>query len=136
VYFATYEVCKQRLGGNVGHGHHPFASGMAHWILLIVAAAGMCAAITSEAFMNPFDGTTTMTMLMKVIKQRMQVHGSPFRSVMKCATSVYHTEGLRAFYISYPTTLMMSVPFNVFPSSYILNLGHPIRSIRLTIQSP
>ena len=50
---------------------------------------------------------------MKVIKQRMQIHGSPFRSVFKCATSVFKTEGLRAFYISYPTTLMMSVPFNV-----------------------
>ena len=26
VYFSTYEVCKQHLGGNVGHGHHPFAT--------------------------------------------------------------------------------------------------------------
>jgi solute carrier family 25 iron transporter 28/37 len=28
VYFATYEVCKQHLGGNVGHGHHPVATGI------------------------------------------------------------------------------------------------------------
>src|SRR2546430_11188603 len=69
--------------------------------------------------MNPFDGTGCLLReLMEVIKQRMQVHGSPFRSVFKCAASVFRTEGLRAFYISYPTTLMMSVPFNVIPGSF------------------
>lgn len=26
VYFSTYEVVKQRLGGNVGYGHHPLAT--------------------------------------------------------------------------------------------------------------
>lgn len=46
-----------------------------------------------------------------VIKQRMQVHGSTYRSVAQCASSVYRTEGLRAFYVSYPTTLAMTVPF-------------------------
>ena len=58
MYFATYEVVKQRLGGNVGHGHHPFATSIRSYIspLLIVGAAGACAAIASEAFMNPFDG--------------------------------------------------------------------------------
>lgn len=46
-----------------------------------------------------------------VIKQRMQIQGSPFRSVWQCAKTVYHTEGLTAFYVSYPTTLTMTVPF-------------------------
>ncbi|CAD6926936.1 unnamed protein product, partial [Tilletia caries] len=46
-----------------------------------------------------------------VIKQRMQQHGSTYRSVVTCAKSVYTTEGLRAFYVSYPTTLTMTVPF-------------------------
>lgn len=46
-----------------------------------------------------------------VIKQRMQVHGSMFTNIRSCAVSVYRTEGLRAFYISYPTTLTMTVPF-------------------------
>lgn len=32
-------------------------------------------------------------------------------SVAGCARAVYATEGLRAFYISYPTTLTMTVPF-------------------------
>ena len=65
------------------------------------ASSGACATIASDAFMNPFD----------VIKQRMQVHGSTYRSIGECAKSVFRNEGLRAFYVSYPTTLTMTVPF-------------------------
>ena len=41
----------------------------------------------------------------------MQVHGSIYRSIYHCATSVYRSEGLTAFYVSYPTTLSMTIPF-------------------------
>lgn len=41
----------------------------------------------------------------------MQMHGSSHRTVFGCASSVYRAEGLRAFYVSYPTTLAMTVPF-------------------------
>ena len=51
--------------------------------------------------MNPFD----------VIKQRMQVHGSTYRTIASCARDVFRNEGMRAFYVSYPTTLTMTVPF-------------------------
>lgn len=90
VYFATYEVVKQAMGGNAS-GHHPVAA----------ASSGACATIASDAFMNPFD----------VIKQRMQMHGSTYTSLIDCATKVFRSEGLRAFYVSYPTTLTMTVPF-------------------------
>lgn len=90
VYFATYEVVKQAMGGNAS-GHHPVAA----------ASSGACATIASDAFMNPFD----------VIKQRMQLHGSTYRSILDCARQVWRAEGLRAFYVSYPTTLAMTVPF-------------------------
>ena len=46
-----------------------------------------------------------------VIKQRMQIHQSQFRSVFDCARTVYRNEGLFAFYVSYPTTLTMTIPF-------------------------
>ena len=39
------------------------------------------------------------------------MHGSEYRSVLSCARTVFQTEGLAAFYISYPTTLTMTVPF-------------------------
>ncbi|EPQ56453.1 mitochondrial carrier [Gloeophyllum trabeum ATCC 11539] len=90
VHFGTYEAVKELTGGNrMGN----------QW--LSTSLAGAAATIASDALMNPFD----------VIKQRMQVHKSEFRSVWTCATTVYRNEGLNAFYVSYPTTLMMTVPF-------------------------
>lgn len=88
---------------------------------LISALAGASATIASDAFMNPFDGTNndmdlyilfTFFFLSKVIKQRMQLHKSEFRSMWTCARVVYRTEGISAFYVSYPTTLAISIPFN------------------------
>ncbi|KAI1001564.1 putative mitochondrial carrier [Podosphaera aphanis] len=93
VYFATYEAVKHLMGGNQTGTHHPLAA----------ATSGACATIASDALMNPFD----------VIKQRMQMHNSRkmYRSIIDCARYVYRTEGISAFYISYPTTLSMTVPF-------------------------
>ncbi|KAI9816593.1 MAG: Fe(2+) transporter [Pycnora praestabilis] len=91
VYFATYEWVKHAMGGNKGNEHHPLAA----------ATSGACATIASDALMNPFD----------VIKQRMQVHGSVYPSIAQCARAVYRNEGFTAFYVSYPTTLCMTVPF-------------------------
>lgn len=41
----------------------------------------------------------------------MQVHGSTYTSIYQCAKSVFRNEGLGAFYVSYPTTLTMTIPF-------------------------
>ena len=43
----------------------------------------------------------------------MQIQNSSkmYRSMFDCAKYVYRSEGLGAFYISYPTTLSMTVPF-------------------------
>lgn len=93
VYFASYEAVKHAMGGNDGgkHEHHPLAA----------AVSGASATIASDALMNPFD----------VIKQRMQLHGSVYKSLGHCAKTVFRTEGFTAFYVSYPTTLCMTVPF-------------------------
>ncbi|KAF1990271.1 mitochondrial carrier [Aulographum hederae CBS 113979] len=91
VYFATYEGAKSAFGADSATEHHPFA----------IAAAGGCATMASDALMNPFD----------VIKQRMQVHGSPYNSVLDCARQVYRAEGTSAFYVSYPATILMTIPF-------------------------
>ncbi|EJT75281.1 mitochondrial RNA-splicing protein MRS3 [Gaeumannomyces tritici R3-111a-1] len=93
VYFATYEAVKHLMGGNKAGEHHPLAA----------LTSGACATIASDALMNPFD----------VIKQRMQIKGSGemYRSMTDCAKFLYRNEGLAAFYVSYPTTLSMTVPF-------------------------
>ncbi|OAX43919.1 mitochondrial carrier [Rhizopogon vinicolor AM-OR11-026] len=90
VHFGMYEAVKELAGGNAAGNQ---------W--LATSLAGASATVASDALMNPFD----------VIKQRMQVHQSEFRSVFTAMRVVYQTEGLSAFYVSYPTTLMMSVPF-------------------------
>ena len=106
---------KEFAGGNARDGkHHPAAA----------AASGACATIASDALMNPFDGIEpsiprssvplSKTNNRTVIKQRMQVHGSTYPTIAACARSVFRTEGLSAFYVSYPTTLTMTVPFTAF----------------------
>ena len=52
-----------------------------------------------------------MVLFLIVIKQRMQL--SNFKSITACATNLYKNEGFKAFYISYPTTLAISLPFQV-----------------------
>lgn len=41
----------------------------------------------------------------------MQVFNSPYKSCIDCVRSIYHSEGVRAFYRSYGTQLTMNVPF-------------------------
>lgn len=41
----------------------------------------------------------------------MQLQNSQYRSIGDCARTVFRTEGVAAFYVSYPTTLCMTVPF-------------------------
>ncbi|WWD20030.1 hypothetical protein CI109_104503 [Kwoniella shandongensis] len=90
-HFGMYEFVREISGGR-GDGWGGVAG---------TAVAGAAATISSDALMNPFD----------VIKQRMQIRNSPHRTVFSCAKTVYAREGLAAFYVSYPTTLTMSVPF-------------------------
>lgn len=46
-----------------------------------------------------------------VVKQRMQMYGSPYRTCSDCFTKVIRAEGFRALYRSYTTQLTMNVPF-------------------------
>lgn len=104
LYFATYEHAKHVYGGNEG-GHRPFAA----------AAAGATATVVNDGCMTPWD----------VMKQRMQVAHSPYRSVLQCALETWRAEGIRAFYKSYWTTLVMNIPytalhFSVYESAKII----------------
>ncbi|KIY52843.1 putative MRS4-protein of the mitochondrial carrier family [Fistulina hepatica ATCC 64428] len=92
VHFGVLEAVKELAGGNAPGNHQ--------WIA--TSLAGASATIAADALMNPFD----------VVKQRMQVHRSAFRSVYTCAHTLYRTEGVSTFFVSYPTTLAISIPFN------------------------
>jgi hypothetical protein len=88
LYFATYEAAKVLYAGGAADaaaGPHPLAA----------AAAGATATVVNDGCMTPWD----------VVKQRMQVSHSPFRSVPACAAATWRQGGIAAFYRSYWTTV-------------------------------
>lgn len=87
-YFSVYEVAKRKLGVD-RPGHHPFAAGL----------AGACATIMHDGIMTPMD----------VIKQRLQL--GYYSGIMGCARDIFASEGLLAFFRSFPTTLLMNIPY-------------------------
>ncbi|XP_046360537.1 mitoferrin-2-like [Haliotis cracherodii] len=89
MYFACYEKIKSELS-NGKQGNH-----------LANGAAGCVATVLHDAVMNPAE----------VVKQRMQVYGSPYRTCFDCAKTVAQEEGFRAFYRSFTTQLTMNIPF-------------------------
>lgn len=88
-YFGTYEYTKETLSKYSRSNH-------IHYI-----AAATTATLIHDAISIPTE----------VIKQRLQMYNSPYRSVIHCAKLVYKTEGLRAFYRSYFTQLVMNLPY-------------------------
>ncbi|XP_035674964.1 mitoferrin-2-like [Branchiostoma floridae] len=94
LYFSCYEQMKRTLGGNsrgMEPGHYPVANG----------AAGCIATVFHDASMNPVD----------VVKQRLQMYGSPYKGAIDCFRTVLRTEGVGAFYRSFTTQLTMNLPF-------------------------
>lgn len=92
IYFASYERMKRLL-----------VKGEASSSPIAVGMAGAVATATADAFMTPFD----------VVKQRMQVHSSPYSGIFSCARSILRNEGLSGFFVSYPTTLILNIPFHM-----------------------
>ncbi|KJE93454.1 carrier protein, variant [Capsaspora owczarzaki ATCC 30864] len=94
LYFATYEKCKLAFAPThqiPGTSPSPF----------VAAGAAVVATLVHDTFMNPFD----------VIKQRLQMEGSPFKRARDCFKHIYRTEGPSAFYRSLSTQIAMNIPF-------------------------
>ncbi|XP_068155136.1 mitoferrin [Drosophila tropicalis] len=89
LYFATYEMTKEQLTKFTSLNH------------LNYVISGSLATLIHDAISNPTD----------VIKQRMQMYNSPYTSVLTCMRDVYQKEGIRAFYRSYSTQLVMNIPY-------------------------
>lgn len=93
LYFSCYENLKQVL---LKHEHHTSSHrAIAHGI------AGCGATLVHDGVMNPVE----------VVKQRMQMYKSPFKTSLCCARHIFKTEGLKAFYRSYFTQLTMNLPY-------------------------
>ena len=87
-YFSIFESMKIILGADKT-GHRPIQA----------AGCGATAAFAHDIFMTPFD----------TVKQRMQL--GYYKNVLHCIRSVAAKEGVRAFYLSMPTTLAMNLPY-------------------------
>ncbi|XP_065103741.1 mitoferrin-1 [Paramisgurnus dabryanus] len=92
LYFACYEQIKLSLSDVIQNG------GNSH---IANGVAGSVATVLHDAVMNPAE----------VVKQRMQMYNSPYRSLYDCVVTISRTEGLAAFYRSYSTQLTMNIPF-------------------------
>ena len=97
IYFASYEQSKELL---IKPGQDELTRTLCH------GASGAVATILSDAVMTPFD----------VVKQRLQLQ--QHRTILTCLRSLIKNEGWRSLYLSYPTTLLLNVPFHViqFPT--------------------
>ncbi|KAG0496029.1 hypothetical protein HPP92_000720 [Vanilla planifolia] len=89
VYFSVYEMAKKFLSR--GNPNNPAAH----------AVSGVLATVASDAVFTPMD----------TVKQRLQLRNSPYKGVADCVASVFREEGLKAFYASYKTTVVMNAPF-------------------------
>jgi len=92
LYFGSYERLKvafNRSGSSANQNY------------LAQGAAGSVATLLHDAIMTPAE----------VVKQRLQMYNSPYRSMLECGAKVYRAEGLAAFYRAYGTQVVMNVPF-------------------------
>uniref|UniRef100_A0AAV1VED0 Mitoferrin n=1 Tax=Peronospora matthiolae TaxID=2874970 RepID=A0AAV1VED0_9STRA len=90
VYFSVFEAAKKALNADTST-LTPMASGL----------AGVIATVCHDSIMTPMD----------VVKQRLQL--GYYRGVADCFQTVMKHEGLRALYISFPTTLLMNLPYSM-----------------------
>jgi len=110
-YFSIYEGCKPAFGRWLaGAPAAPAAAGQA-------AASAAAEVPVREAALGAGGAVALGTMAhdlimtpMDVCKQRLQL-GYHTNSVYDCACAIYRQEGARAFVISYPTTLLMNLPY-------------------------
>ena len=70
-------------------GHYPMQA----------AFSGSIASLSHDLFITPFD----------LVKQRMQL--GYYDSTLHCLKSIVRSEGIRALYVSFPTTVVMNIPY-------------------------
>jgi solute carrier family 25 iron transporter 28/37 len=88
LYFSILEYTKESFGANK-KGHTPIAA----------AASGICATVAHDSMMTPAD----------ICKQRMQL--GHYSSVSDAFRTIIKNEGASVLWMSFPTTLMMNIPY-------------------------
>lgn len=89
-YFSIFEACKLALDAD-GPEHTPLKAGL----------AGVAATVAHDAIMTPMD----------VVKQRLQL--GYYGGTLDCLERMIRHEGPGALFRSFPTTLVMNVPYGM-----------------------
>eukprot|EP01083_Nonionella_stella_P079764 218991_1 len=92
LYFGMYEFSRSSF-----QALHPQSKISGTEIFL----SGGMATVAHDFVVTPLD----------VVKQRMQMPQSSHTKVLRCVADIYRKEGLSIFYRSYPTTLLLNIPF-------------------------
>ncbi|KAK6630061.1 hypothetical protein RUM44_005459 [Polyplax serrata] len=92
MYFSIYEHLKEQLQRSSSKPSY-----------IAAGVSGMVATLFHDGVMTPTE----------VVKQRLQMYKSPYKSILDCICRTYRTEGIRAFYRSYTTQLAMNIPFQI-----------------------
>lgn len=93
MYFLSYETLKERLAPNFKQAGAPDFT--------LHLFSGVVATFFHDSVMTPAE----------VVKQRMQMCCSPYKSCSDAARTILREEGYRAFYRSFGTTLVHNMPF-------------------------
>eukprot|EP00039_Didymoeca_costata_P014221 m.227404 g.227404 ORF g.227404 m.227404 type:complete len:311 (+) comp15972_c0_seq4:336-1268(+) len=93
MYFSFYEQSKVVFNVNEDPAGSPIGT----------AGAAIVATFAHEGTMNPIE----------VVKQRLQLFDSPYRGAWDCIKKTFSEDGIFAFYRSYSTQILMSVPFQI-----------------------
>lgn len=93
LYFLSYETLKENLTPTFRQFGAPDFT--------LHLLAGSMATFFHDSIMTPAE----------VVKQRMQMCCSPYKSCTDCARTVFRQEGAKAFYRSFATTLIHNMPF-------------------------
>ena len=117
-YFTIYESCKPVFGQWLARAPHDAAAAEAGGAAAAAAAAAVTVPVPPrEAALAAGAAVALGTMVhdlvmtpMDVCKQRLQL-GYHKNSVYDCACAIMRQEGARAFVISYPTTVVMNIPY-------------------------
>lgn len=90
LYFSSYEYLKEKLYSKTSLP-----------VYVVAGMSGAVATLLHDGIMVPSE----------VVKQRLQMYNSPYKSILDCIRRIYRQEGTRAFYRSYTTQLAMNIPF-------------------------
>jgi solute carrier family 25 (mitochondrial iron transporter), member 28/37 len=101
--FMTYEFMKKKLTLDDEDHHRPSN--------FTAAISGASATIVHDFVSTPLDVIKQSNSFFNFKEKGMQVYDSPFKNLFSCIKSTYQQGGMKIFFVSYPVTVLMNIPY-------------------------